>query len=257
MNSIRLLSLGSAVLMLVAIIGCGGQPASQNDVAQSDLEQDQDMEAPPPPPPASTTSSRSASQQNSNIPEERKAVPAPPKPAPPQIITATVPAGTPITLIFDRELTSKTAVIGDNVTVKTQNPLIVGDRVVFPAGSVVEGKVTGVKAADKGFKDTGGAFSVSFDRIVAPDGRKGVVVAGFTVVAEGSGKKKAAIIGGSAAGGAVLGKVLDKNSAAAALIGGAIGTAVAGSTKGVEAKVDPGQQIEVTLEEPLQVTIRR
>lgn len=246
MNVVRLLSLGIAGLMLVVIVGCGGQPASENEIAQS--APPEGMEAPPPPPAPGTAPS-------STIPEERQ--PAPRKPSPPPTITATVPAGTQLTLVFDHEVTSKTAVVGDNVTVRTQRPLIVGDRVIFPAGSVVEGKVTGVKPADKGFKDTGGAFSVSFDRIVSPEGRKAAVVAGFTIVAEGSGKKKAAIIGGSAAGGAVLGKVLDKDEAGAALIGGAIGTAIAGSTKGVEAKMEPGEEIQVTLEEPLQVTIRR
>ena len=246
MNVVRLLSLGIAGLMLVVIVGCGGQPASENEIAQSDLGEE--MEAPPPPP----SSSRPA--PSSAIPEERRPAPPPPKP---QTITATIPAGTQITLAFDQEVTSKTAVTGDNVTVRTQNPLIIGDRVIFPAGSVVEGKVTGVKPADKGFKDTGGAISVSFDRIVSPDGHKAAIVAGFTMVAEGSGKKKAAIIGGSAAGGAVLGKVLDKDAAGAALIGGAIGTAIAGSTKGVEAKMEPGEVVQVLLEEPLKVTIRR
>ena len=253
MSIARLLSLGIAGLMLVAIVACGGQPASESDVAQGELEEG--MEAPPPPP--SAGSSRSGSQSGSGIPEERQAAPAPRKPSPPPTITVTVPAGTQMTLAFDQEVTSKTAVAGDNVTVRTQNPLIVADRVIFPAGSVVEGKVTGVKSADKGFKDTGGAISVSFDRIVSPDGRSAAIVAGFTMVAEGSGKKKAAIIGGSAAGGAVLGKVLDKDAGGAALIGGAIGTAIAGSTKGVEAKMEPGEVVQVALEEPLQVKIRR
>jgi hypothetical protein len=248
MNVARLLSLGIAGLMLVVIVGCGGQPASENEIAQS--APPEEMEAPPPPP-----SSRPA--PSSAIPEERQPAPPPRKPSPPPTITVTVPAGTQITLAFDHEVTSKTAVTGDNVTVRTQNPLIIGDRVIFPAGSVVEGKVTGVKPADKGFKDTGGAISVSFDRIVSPDGHKAAIVAGFTMVAEGSGKKKAAIIGGSAAGGAVLGKVLDKDAAGAALIGGAIGTAIAGSTKGVEAKIESGEQVQVVLEEPLKVTIRR
>ncbi len=254
MNVVRLLSLGIAGLMLAALAGCGGQPTTENEIAQNDLGEA--MEAPAPPPPSSS-SIRSAPPPSAAIPEERRAAPAPRKPSPPPTVTVTVPQGTQMKLAFNTELTSATAVEGDNVTVRLESPLIAGDRVVFPAGSSVQGRVTGVKPASKGFKDTGGAISVSFDRIVSPDGRKAAIVAGFTKVAEGSGKKKAAIIGGSAAGGAVLGKVLDKNTAGAALIGGAIGTAIAGSTKGKEAVLHAGEQLGLALEEPVRVTLRR
>ena len=254
MKITRLLCVGFAGLLLLSMVACGGQPDSENEIAE--LEMPEGMEAPPPPPPSSSPS-RTAPSSSSSIPEERRAAPVPAPPSPPPTVTVTVPEGTQMTLTFDSELTSQTAVAGDNVTVRLQNALIAGDRVVFPAGSTVQGKVTGVKPASKGFKDTGGALSVSFDRIVAPDGRAAAMVAGFTMVAEGSGKKKAVIIGGSAAGGAVLGKVLDKDGAGSALIGGAIGTAIAGATKGVEAKMEPGEQVQVALEEPLKVTMRR
>ena len=181
----------------------------------------------------------------------------PPAPAPPKTITLTIPEGTRMEMVFNAELSSGAAVIGDDVDVRLGAPLIVGDRVVFPAGSRVEGKVTGVKPATKGYKDTGGAVAVSFDRIVAPNGRRGTIVAGFTKVAEGSAAKKGAIIGGSAAGGAVLGEVLGKDAAGAALIGGAIGAAIAGATKGKEAILETNEQVTVVLEQAVRVTVKR
>ena len=162
-----------------------------------------------------------------------------------------------MTITFTAAVSSETAAVGDDVSVRLHDPLIVGDRVVFPAGSRVDGKVTGVKLAKKGYKDTGGAVAISFDRIVAPDGRRANVVAGFTKVAEGSGKKKGAIIGGSAAGGAILGKALGKDAGGAALIGGAIGAAIAGATKGKESILEVDEEVTVALEEAVGVTIRR
>ncbi len=158
---------------------------------------------------------------------------------------------------FAQELSSATATVGAPVSAELKSPVIVGDRVVFPAGSQVEGRVTDVKPAKKGFKDTGGALAVSFDRVVAPDGNRASIIAGLTKVAEGSGKKKGAIIGGSAAGAAILGKMLGKDAAGAAIVGGAVGAAVAGSTKGKEAVLAAGEEVTVALEQPAQATIRR
>ncbi len=75
-------------------------------------------------------------------------------------------------------------------------------------------------------------------------------------MAEGSGGKKAAIIGGSAAGGLLLGKVLGKDSKGAALIGGAIGTAVAGGTKGKESIINADEEVSVSLEHAAQTSLR-
>src|SRR5206468_11366556 len=145
-------------------------------------------------------------------------------------------------------ITSETAQPGDRVSATLKSPVISGDRVAFPAGSRVEGRITDVKSAKKGFKDTGGALSISFNRLVAPDGHSASIDAGFTKLATGSAGKKAGIIGGSAAGGALLGKVLGKDAKGAAILGGAIGTAVAGSTKGKEAVIQPDENIAVSLE---------
>src|SRR5437867_1290131 len=128
--------------------------------------------------------------------------------------------------------------------------------VTIPAGSTLEGKVSDVKSAKKGFKDTGGALSVQFTRITAPDGHSASIDAGFTKLATGSAGKKAGIIGGSAAGGALLGKVLGKDAKGAAILGGAIGTAVAGSTKGKEAVIQSDENIDVSLERSAQTTLR-
>lgn len=248
-TSILMLTLGISVLLVA--IGCGGQGDQVAD-ASSDPEavrvEEEDLPEPPPPQTASTATRQTPRQ----VPEEREK-----RVSPPSTMTVTIPEGTTLAISFVDLITSETAMVGDPVVTTLRQPVIAGDRVIFPVDSRVEGRVTDVKPATKGFKDTSGAVAVSFDRISSPSGRQATIVAGFTKIAEGSGKKKAAIIGGSAAGGALLGKILNKDKAGAAVIGGAIGAAIAGGTKGKEAIIEPGEEMTVGLEAAVRLTIRR
>jgi hypothetical protein len=261
--SLRLKSLFviAAACLLVSFVGCGGQQTSETPVEVADQAPPPPAPAdaldttPPPaePPPAATQPTRNTA---SVIPEERPRQVAAPPPAP-ATMTLTIPAGTALNLGFATEVTSETAVAGDAVSATLKEAILVGDRVAFPAGSQVRGTFTDVKSASKGFKDTGGALSIQFSSIVAPDGRKGSISAGFTKVAEGSAAKKTGIIGGSAVGGALLGKALGKSTGGGAAIGAAIGTAVAGTTKGREAVIKTDDAIQITLERDAKITVRR
>ncbi len=250
----------AALLLPLLSAGCSGQKTEeQGQIAEqappppAAREQAGEKPQAPPPPKAKPR----AEHRATTVPEERPRRIAIPPPAEPTTVSVTIPKGTPLAVAFAQELSSATATVGAPVSAELKNPVIVGDRVVFPAGSQVEGRVADVKPAKKGFKDTGGAIAVSFDRIVAPDGHGASIIAGLTKVAEGSGKKKGAIIGGSAAGAAILGKMLGKDAAGAAIVGGAVGAAVAGSTKGKEAVLAAGEEVTVALEQPAQATIRR
>ena len=255
-------------MLLLLSLGCSGQKGDNTEMAEQtpppEASNDAEMAgttAPEPPPapsePRTTTPTRPqrtrSSHPTSAIPEERPKAVVPQQPAP---VVVTIPAGTSLSVNLVEPLSSGHAAVGDRVRATLKNPLIVGDRVVFPAGSTVEGKISDVKPAKKGFKDTGGALSVQFTRITAPDGHSALISSGFTKVATGSAGKKAGIIGGSAAGGALLGRVLGKDAKGAAVLGGAIGTAVAGSTKGKEAVIQPDEDIGVSLERSAQTTLK-
>ena len=249
-------------LLALPFFACSTQKTDEGQVAEQappPADEAQSEPAPPPPPPthrATTTERKSAPRHTETIPEERPRRMAT-EPPPPQTVEVAIPAGTSLSLTLSQPLSSENAMPGDAVTATLKNPIVVGDRVAFPAGSRVEGRVTDVKSAKKGFKDTGGALAVSLTRIVAPDGRSAAISAAFTKVAEGSGKKKGAIIGGSAAGAAVLGKMLGKNAGGAAILGGAIGAAVAGATKGKEATLSPDEEITVALEGAARTMMKR
>ena len=266
-----LLVLSAVPLLLLYTAGCSGQsgntpetaeqappPESDTNVAGSTASEQE--QAPPPEQkpaaPARPQRMRTTAKNTGTIPEERQQAAAPVQPAAPPPVVVTLPAGTALAVTMPDAITSGTAQVGDRVTATLKNPVIAGDRVAFPAGSRVEGKISDVKSAKKGFKDTGGALSISFNRIVAPDGHSASIEAGMTRLAKGSAGKKAGIIGGSAVGGALLGKMLGKDAKGGALLGGAIGTAVAGTTKGKEAVIEAGEEMTVNLQRPAEATLR-
>jgi len=252
-----------ACVMFLVVVGCSGQssqPPADQTAQQAPPPAEQPAPEPPQeqaaapvaPPPAAPAPSRSHA---SSIPEERQ--PAPAAPAVPTTVTVTVPSGTQLALAFPAELTSATAQVGDAVVATLKQSVVVGDRVAFPEGSQVRGTVTDVKPASKGFKETGGALSLQFTSVVAPNGHKSTISAGFSKVAEGSAAKKGGIIGGSAVGGALLGKALGKSTGGGAAVGAAIGTAVAGTTKGREARIKPDDLLQVPLEQNAKVVLPR
>ena len=70
----------------------------------------------------------------------------------------------------------------------------------------------------------------------------------------------AATIGGSAAGGAIVGRILSKNkkgkgTALGAILGAAVGTAVASRNQGDPVLVEPGMVAELFLESSVRVAV--
>ena len=260
-----------ALILAMALAGCTSQPTTSENTQPSAEQPPPPASQPAPgeqppaadehqaqqqPPAAPAPRSQEHHRAANTVPEERQHAAAP-MPQEPATVTLNVPSGTPLTLGFDAEITSATIATGDAVTATLRQAITVGDRVVFPEGSRVHGVVTDVKSASKGFKDTGGAISIQFKSIVAPNGNKTPISAAYSKVATGSGAKKGGIIGGSAVGGALLGRALGKSAGGGAALGAAIGTAVAGTTKGREAKISPEETIQVPLDKGASVTLSR
>jgi len=127
---------------------------------------------------------------------------------------------------------------------------------VLPRGTRLEGQVTEVTSAKKVKKKSSLAWQ--FTKATLPDGSTATISAGQHLEGKGYTKKDGAIIGGSAAGGALLGQILggdSKSTAGGAIVGGAIGSAVSMSRKGEEVEVAPGSAISLTLDTP--VTVER
>src|SRR5712692_5616838 len=82
---------------------------------------------------------------DANTTPQETAVPSP-APAPasdPNIVT--IPAGTKIPLSLKQAISTKNAREGDAVYAETAFPFVVNDRVIVPAGSYIQGKISHVQ----------------------------------------------------------------------------------------------------------------
>ncbi|HXI02393.1 MAG TPA: hypothetical protein VNI57_04380, partial [Candidatus Saccharimonadales bacterium] len=176
---------------------------------------------------------------------------APPQPATPMI---ELPEGTTLNLELKTDLSSGTNQVGDEFKAKVLDPVTMGGQVVIPEKSKVYGTVTEAVSSKK---MSGQAhLTLSFDKLVLPDGSTYAMTASLTQEGVKVGKRTGAIVGGSAAGGALLGKIIGKNTGGAvkgALIGAAIGTGIAAAQKGQDLELPSGSEMAIVLEAPLSV----
>lgn len=195
-----------------------------------------------PPPPAKEPEPQPTNRLQSPAPEPRTEV-------------RTASAGTVMELRLDQEISASRAQAGDRVTAALVADLLDPDgRVVLPAGTTLHGRVTEAQPPRKAKKKAVIAFA--FDEARLADGTRVEVAAGRRLEGEGWKKKDGAVIGGSAAGGALLGQILGGDSeatAAGAVIGGAIGSGVVLSKKGDDVVLPADTNMELELETPVRV----
>ena len=175
----------------------------------------------------------------------------------PQPIVKTVPAGTAIELIVLDGLSSQTSQAGDTFRARVARDVTHDGLVVIPAGSVVHGSVTEAVP----LKKIGGTAKLSlvFSKIDLTTGSSVAIEASLAQQGKSETKKDAATIGGAAAGGALLGKLLGhggKGALIGAVVGGAAGTAVAAKTKGEQVEIPVGTEMTIDLNRPVDVTVR-
>jgi len=206
------------LLALVSLTACNKQPAS------SDNSQQQQQA-----PSGQQSASQAGNQpQGSAVPGGSSSEAAKPaateaeKTPPPPLV---VPAGTVLKVRLDSAVSSKTSQAGQPFSGSLMSPVAVHGETVIPAGSAVEGEVVEAKAAGK-FK---GAATLSLRLTgVSSHGRSyHIETAALTQTSTGKGKRTAAMIGGGAGGGALIGGLAGggKGAAIGALVGAGAGTA--------------------------------
>ncbi len=164
-----------------------------------------------------------------------------------------VPSGTGLTVVFSTDVSSKDAKAGDSWTGTLKEAVIVGDRVVFPAGSVVHGVVRDAKPAKKGDRamlDLGVTGIESHGEVVDVAGGAEPIVAGSTRA------RNLGAIAGSAAAGALIGKAVG-GGGKGALIGGLLGGAAAGAgvatSSGYQVEMKAGKEMPFTVSKDVRV----
>lgn len=240
--------IGIALVSAFALAGCGQRTeqttmdasdsllaANPVEPPQGDLNPQTDYQAPP----SRTDDPPAASRPRNNRPANNPAR-TPSSPAPSGI---TIPAGTGINVAVTTKISSETATDGSSWSGTVADNVVIGDRVVIPAGAVVNGTVTGAQAAERGNR----AFLVLAVNSIEVDGRSYSIGARTDSIIAGSPRARnlGAIAGGAAAG-ALIGKAVG-GSNKGAVIGGLIGGAAAGGavakSKGYQVVIKEGTEI--------------
>jgi TolA-binding protein len=207
-----------------------------------------------PAPAAASATSAPASPASS--PSARTTSPATAAPAPRDATASSVssatelPAGTEFDVRLQTMLDSGTAQVEDRFEGTTLVDVVVGERTVVPAGSVVRGIVTAVEPATRTNRTA--RLTVIFDELVV-NGRTTEIRGTVTEAIEGSGIKGEAVrIGAGAGVGAIIGGILGgaKGALAGVLIGGG-GTIAA--TEGKEVELPQGSVLRVRIDSPARV----
>ena len=161
-----------------------------------------------------------------------------------------------IGLQVDTYVSSDTAEVEDDVQARVTRDVVVADRVVIPAGTVVMGSVVLVEQAGR-FRGAS-RLGVRFHTVVFDGGAETPIVT-ETIFREGesSGRENAAKVGGGAIAGAILGAIFGGNRGAA--IGGAAGaaggTAAAAAGDAEPATLPTGATVTVRLSRPAALAI--
>ncbi len=265
----RFYALTAATLLAICAIanltGCGAKQTANESTASSDsmlasnpVEQpsgsitpqsDYNQQQQPPqqsPPATSEHATKPASHHPRTQTSERPAAAKSPG--------VTVDAGTPLNVSVDTQISSEHANVGDTWSGTIKENVIVGDRVVFPAGSVVSGVVT--ESVPAGGKNSRARLGLAVSAVTV-NGHKVPVEAGTETIEAGSARaRNLGAIAGTAAAGALIGRAVG-GSGKGALIGGLIGGAAAGTavakSKGYQVVIKEGTAMTFNVKQPVTV----
>jgi len=193
------------------------------------------------------TGSKTAGVSFISSPASRPAVDRPPR-TPEQI---TVPYGTVLAVRLTETLSSGLNQPGDTFPASLVSPIVVGDRVVIPAGAGVKGRIVDARNARR---FSGRSTLVIEVTQLAYNGRTYELHSSqYSQQGASRNTYAAAAITGGAGVGAIIGTVVGKRKGAAigAVLGAAAGTGVQGVTKRAPAQLSAESTLSFRLETPL------
>lgn len=174
----------------------------------------------------------------------------------PSARTVEVPSGTRIVVRMGAELATDRDQPGDPWSGTLSEDVVVGNAVAWAAGTTVSGVVAQSTPAGRLSSGKGG-LGIRLTTV----GRNGVDAGTFMVVGDTMGKRDAKFIGGTAALGALVGVLTDKNHQGDHALGGAAagalaGTALAAGTADTVIRIPASHVVTFSLTTAEQVTLK-
>jgi len=201
-------------------------------------------------------SSSNANQSSANAGADNQAQQQPtPESSPEAPTQIVVPAGTSIPVILSTRVSASADQGGTEFEGTVAAPIIVEAEKVIPKGAAVAGTV--VSAKKQGAVKGEGSLSVQLTSLQVGGREYPISTSTYTVSAKGKGKRTAAITGGGAALGALIGGLAGhgKGAVIGAAAGGGGGLAASAATGGQKVEIPAETRITFKLTED--VTIQR
>lgn len=199
--------------------------------------------------PASGDASSSAPDASKTMMMKKEA-PAPPKPI-------VVPADTVLTVVLDQAVGSKISTPGQAFSATVQVPVEVDGRLAIPKGSRASGIVKEAKPAGR-FKGAA-TLALTLTSVTVKNEDYSIQTTAPSESSKGKGKRTAAMVGGGAGGGALIGGIAGggKGALIGGLVGAAAGTGGAAFTGNRDITLAAETALTFKLVDPLEIKARR
>ena len=174
-------------------------------------------------------------------------------------------SGTKMQAYLQNAINTATAAKGDRIVAVLTNPLTYNGMEVAPQGSVVYGSLSKARPASYGSRN--GRVVIAFNQLVTPDNKTYNISTeeiDFTVSNEGKVGDSIKSAAGAAIAGALVGLLvgalsggehIGRNVAIGAGVGAGSSAIYSTAERGVDAEIPSFTEIEITLTQPLSVTV--
>jgi len=184
-----------------------------------------------------------------------------------------IPAGTKVPLALKHAISTKQTRAGDAVYAETTFPVVLNDRVLIPAGTYVQGRISHIQQAGR-IKGRAEVL-MHFTTLIYPSGYTVMLPGSLenapgvdktkvkgeegTIRADSRTAEKVGTVAGTAASGTVIGAATGggKGALIGAGVGGAVGSAIALLTRGNDVKMDAGTTLEMVIQRDVPVDASR